>query len=725
MATLDSETGASSRAYLSIYAAFRLARILLDVKERLKSRIKARSLPAKPSTISRRDTLQDDVYEEITRALNVRSRSGTLVHPRCQRTQGQVEELELETLLQKLDSHANPSDDKISSIAAHDQRFLDYDPQRATAINDASMLSHILDLTTQLLDRLKASPGSHTWNHRKVNQSDCDHLKCEKFIANLEHLLRCLQQAIVEALIHNTLKLIDADILHCHSNWQQRRGDREGWFAEWPNGQPPLNTTWPWNVKPSLVVLWGVCWMFYDHNSQVNENNAWMTTHGASRQQQVRISEPVWTGHPQPPASALYSSLPEDQNIPGGWWDHDINSLLQLSGERVTTGSDSDSYAVSQDHARALGLNIQYSLPSSEYIFNNTLSEPSTLLPASSDTLWPYNLAGSSTPDTPYPNLGHWEAPLDKQEQQQQEPPQALTTPHQQGLDEIFISELPQQHQPKHQQQQKHRPPHLNNPTLQLEVPPQDMTAYLPSPHSDSGSTCISGYPVSPSLPANQPSSSVGSPQSRREGSARSMEPRNEEGLLYCTHQDCVNESRIFSRKCEWQKHMDKHNRPYVCEEPGCEKIQGFTYSGGLLRHQREVHRQHGGPKASCMCPHRDCKRSTGVGFSRKENLYEHLRRVHRGVGNERDPQQAAANAPVSASTLQRLGSDNGSRKRRRANDDEDDDEDEIEAVNESRDLRKQVKRLRKELQEKDERLRKLEQAVDRLTGGRLPVSSA
>lgn len=67
MATLDSETGASSRAYLSIYAAFRLARILLDVKERLKSRIKARSLPAKPSTISRRDTSQDDVYEKITR----------------------------------------------------------------------------------------------------------------------------------------------------------------------------------------------------------------------------------------------------------------------------------------------------------------------------------------------------------------------------------------------------------------------------------------------------------------------------------------------------------------------------------------------------------------------------------------------------------------------------------------------------------------------------------
>lgn len=160
------------------------------------------------------------------------------------------------------------------------------------------MLSHILELTTLLLDRLEASPGNHTTNHRRINHGDCDYLKCEKFIANLEHLLRCLQQAILEALIHNTLKLIDADILHWHPNWQQRRGDREGWFAEWPNGQPPLNTTWPWNVKPSLVVLWGVCWMFYDHN-----HNGWMTTHAASRQE-PRLTDNVWTGHQTPHASA-------------------------------------------------------------------------------------------------------------------------------------------------------------------------------------------------------------------------------------------------------------------------------------------------------------------------------------------------------------------------------------------------------------------------------------
>lgn len=37
-----------------------------------------------------------------------------------------------------------------------------------------------------------------------------------------------------------------------------------GWFFEWPSGRHPLNSTWPWaDVKPSLLVLWGVCWMFF------------------------------------------------------------------------------------------------------------------------------------------------------------------------------------------------------------------------------------------------------------------------------------------------------------------------------------------------------------------------------------------------------------------------------------------------------------------------------
>lgn len=75
---------------------------------------------------------------------------------------------------------------------------------------------------------------------------------------------------------------------------------------------------------------------------------------------------------------------------------------------------------------------------------------------------------------------------------------------------------------------------------------------------------------------------------------------------------------------------MDKHERPYICSFKECEKISGFTYSGGLLRHEREVHGKHGGPKKALNCPHASCKRNKGKGFSRLENLQEHLRRVHR-----------------------------------------------------------------------------------------------
>jgi hypothetical protein len=34
-------------------------------------------------------------------------------------------------------------------------------------------------------------------------------------------------------------------------------------FSEFPNRLRPPCTTMPWNIWPSLVVLWGVCWMFY------------------------------------------------------------------------------------------------------------------------------------------------------------------------------------------------------------------------------------------------------------------------------------------------------------------------------------------------------------------------------------------------------------------------------------------------------------------------------
>ncbi|KAI9055517.1 hypothetical protein LZ554_000465 [Drepanopeziza brunnea f. sp. 'monogermtubi'] len=130
------------------------------------------------------------------------------------------------------------------------------------------------------------------------------------------------------------------------------------------------------------------------------------------------------------------------------------------------------------------------------------------------------------------------------------------------------------------------------------------------------------------------------------------------DGRFVCTWAGCTEEVQSFTRKCEWSKHMDKHDRPYKCPSEGCEKLPGFTYSGGLLRHQREVHNLHGGPRKQLNCPHPTCKRFSGKGFSRQENLNEHLRRVHTDTSET-----------INAEETEDDGSERAGMKRKRAQD--------------------------------------------------------
>jgi hypothetical protein len=164
---------------------------------------------------------------------------------------------------------------------------------------------------------------------------------------------------------------------------------------------------------------------------------------------------------------------------------------------------------------------------------------------------------------------------------------------------------------------------------------------------------------------------------------------------------------------------MDKHDRPYKCLEPGCEKLQGFTYSGGLLRHQREVHKMHGGTRKQLYCPEPNCKRNAGSGFTRKENLSEHIRRVHRrntdgsdlGIAaqaqNGLDQLEAAA-AAAQANEDDELGTD-GDRSVKRKRDD-------VYMTANGDDLHDfgmepdAVKRLRNENQELKDRMKQMEE---------------
>ncbi|OJD29379.1 c2h2 transcription factor [Diplodia corticola] len=217
--------------------------------------------------------------------------------------------------------------------------------------------------------------------------------------------------------------------------------------------------------------------------------------------------------------------------------------------------------------------------------------------------------------------------------------------------------------------------------------------------------------------------------------------PRNAEGKMVCNFSsDC--HGVTFDRKCEWSKHMDKHDRPYVCRHKGCEKLQGFTYSGGLLRHEREVHKMHGGTKKALFCPHQDCKRSMGQGFTRKENLAEHIRRVHRRAsgsdaapsptaqpgGQSKPEDEGASEAGLSpdaeadevygGAVGERRVGPSPSKKRRMSGTDGGGSVGGGGGETDEDDLREEIRRLRRENEEKDDRLKKLEAAVEALSRG-------
>lgn len=82
------------------------------------------------------------------------------------------------------------------------------------------------------------------------------------FIANYEHLLLRLRAELIEALARKALE----ELLRGGHDKKQRK--LLSWFTEFAEKPQPLSASFPWTIKPSLAVLWGVCWMFYDNNAE-------------------------------------------------------------------------------------------------------------------------------------------------------------------------------------------------------------------------------------------------------------------------------------------------------------------------------------------------------------------------------------------------------------------------------------------------------------------------
>ena len=185
----------------------------------------------------------------------------------------------INSFLCDLNDHTSQKSYTLSQIAANDRLFFSHshDTLAETFAEQITVphAAYLFDSTTFLISRLEVVSGdssnaSKSWNEY---DPDCKRLKNERFIANLLHLLRRLQHVLFQILVHRSIKHVDELVSNWRDYWLQRKKLDDGWFTEWPSGERPLSTTWPWNIRPSLVILWGVCWMFYPQVQDSTQNN--------------------------------------------------------------------------------------------------------------------------------------------------------------------------------------------------------------------------------------------------------------------------------------------------------------------------------------------------------------------------------------------------------------------------------------------------------------------
>jgi hypothetical protein len=141
-------------------------------------------------------------------------------------------------------------------------------------------------------------------------------------------------------------------------------------------------------------------------------------------------------------------------------------------------------------------------------------------------------------------------------------------------------------HDPQEQEEIQHEHPRYPSPP----IPSSEMNPYNPQGMDTTQEDAIENLPNLQTHEPDAPSPGRSKPIPKPDREIT----KGENGRFVCTWLGCTEEVRDFGRKCEWSKHMDKHDRPYKCPAEGCEKLPGFTYSGGLLRHEREVHGKHG-----------------------------------------------------------------------------------------------------------------------------------
>ncbi|KAL5888557.1 hypothetical protein ACKVWC_003819 [Pyricularia oryzae] len=137
------------------------------------------------------------------------------------------------------------------------------------------------------------------------------------------------------------------------------------------------------------------------------------------------------------------------------------------------------------------------------------------------------------------------------------------------------------------------------------------------------------------------------------------------DGLYHCPlegQENCNHKPEKL--KCNYDKFVDSHLRPYRCKQEACENLQ-FSSTACLLRHEREAHGMHGHGAKPYLCTYEGCDRAQpGNGFPRHWNLKDHMKRVHNDVAPAQSSYAAGTSPPSSSTSSQAQAAKNRKRKK-------------------------------------------------------------
>lgn len=135
-------------------------------------------------------------------------------------------------------------------------------------------IPHSLEQVVTTLYQAAPSVGRNDGKakHREGTREDL--IESEVSTPQFSCISHCSRRWLLQALFCHSSDSARKFLQQWQESWSKYQNRKGHWFARFANNYGAGCTTWPWAIPPALMVLWGVCWCYFDrvHEQNVDED---------------------------------------------------------------------------------------------------------------------------------------------------------------------------------------------------------------------------------------------------------------------------------------------------------------------------------------------------------------------------------------------------------------------------------------------------------------------